>query len=86
MGVPVAPYYTPSEVFHNSHTRERGGFVPVDHPEVGQYEYFATPFRLNGRTGTVERAPLLGEHNLQVYGSLGYSAQDVVALARAGAV
>ena len=56
--------------------------VRVDDPP-GHYR---TPGYVQGKTGTVERAPLLGEHNLQVYGSLGYSAQDVVALARAGAV
>ena len=86
MGVPIAPYYTPSEVLNNSHLRERGSFVPVDHPEAGSYDYFATPFRLDASTGRVERAPLLGEHNLEVYGSLGYSPQEIVALARAGAV
>jgi crotonobetainyl-CoA:carnitine CoA-transferase CaiB-like acyl-CoA transferase len=83
-GVPIAPYFTPSEVFSSRQQRERGFFVPLDHPAAGCYEYPGLPYRF-GVTGEVlARAPLLGEHNQQVYQDLGYSPKEIVALARAG--
>jgi crotonobetainyl-CoA:carnitine CoA-transferase CaiB-like acyl-CoA transferase len=85
-GVPIAPYYTPSEVFHSRQQRERGFFVPVDHPEAGCYEYAGLPFRFSETNPRLVRAPLLGEHNRQVYGELGYSPEDLVELARAGVI
>jgi crotonobetainyl-CoA:carnitine CoA-transferase CaiB-like acyl-CoA transferase len=85
-GVPLAPYYTPAEVFHSRQQRERGFFVTVDHPEAGCYEYAGVPFRFSETPARLVRAPLLGEHNRQVYGELGYSPEDLVELARAGAI
>ena len=85
-GVPIAPYFTPSEVFSSRQQRERGFFVPVDHPEAGCFKYPGLPFRFGATPARLDRAPLLGEHNQQVYQDLGYSPQDIVALARAGVV
>ena len=85
-GVPIAPYFTPAEIFHSRQQRERGFFVPVDHPEAGCYEYAGLPFRFSETPERLERAPLLGEHNLEIYEWLGYSPQDIVALARAAAI
>jgi crotonobetainyl-CoA:carnitine CoA-transferase CaiB-like acyl-CoA transferase len=85
-GVPIAPYFTPSEVFNSRQQREREFFVPVDHPQAGCFNYPGLPFRF-GVTGEVlGRAPLLGEHNRHVYEELGYSPEDLVELARAGVV
>ena len=47
------------------------------------------PFRLPGETGPVHRrpAPLLGEHNREVFGDLlGLSADDLAALEAAGVI
>ena len=85
-GVPFAPYYTPKEVFENPHQRERGYFVNLDHPEAGRYEYAGLPFRMGETPPSLERAPLLGEHNNQVLDSLGYAPEDIVMLARAGVI
>ena len=85
-GVPITPYYTPAEVFNSHQQRERRFFVPLDHPEAGCYEYAGLPFRFSETVETLGRAPLLGEHNRQVYEELGYSAQDIVSLARAGTI
>ena len=85
-GVPFAPYYSPKEVFENPHQRERGYFVNVDHPEAGSYEYAGLPFRMGETPPSLERAPLLGEHNNQVLDSLGYKLEHIVMLARAGVI
>jgi len=85
-GVPFASYYTPKEVFDNPQQRARGYFVNVDHPEAGNYEYAGLPFRMGETPPSLERAPLLGEHNNQVLETLGYTPEDIVMLARAGVI
>ena len=86
-GVPIAPYYTPSEVFHSPQQRERDFYTTVDHPETGPLEYAGAPFRLDGAPPALARAPLLGEHNAAVYGGLlGLPPAELAALARAGVI
>ena len=86
-GVPIAPYYTPSEVFRSPQQRERGFYSEVDHPATGPLQYAGAPFQLSATPTTLTRAPLLGEHNAEVYcGLLGYAAPELAALGRAGAV
>ena len=86
-GVPIAPYYTPSEVFQSPQQRERAFYSRVDHPATGPLEYTGAPFQLSETPTTLTRAPLLGEHNVDVYcGLLGYAAQELAGLGRAGAI
>ena len=86
-GVPVAPYYTPTEVFTSPQQRQRDFYTQVHHPETGPLEYTGSPFQLSETPTTLTRAPLLGEHNVDVYcGLLGYKVQELTALARAGAI
>ena len=85
-GVPFAAYLTPKEVFESPHQRDRDFFVPVDHPGAGEYEYAGLPFRMTETPPALNRAPLLGEHNREVLRALGYTSENIVALARAGVV
>jgi crotonobetainyl-CoA:carnitine CoA-transferase CaiB-like acyl-CoA transferase len=61
-------------------------YVAVDHPQTGRYDYAGLPFQFGGTPPQTGRAPLLGEHNRLIYQELGYAPQDIVALARAGAI
>ena len=86
-GVPVAPYYTPSEVFTSPQQRQRDFYTQVNHPQTGPLEYTGAPFQLSETPTTLTRAPLLGEHNAEVYcGLLGYAVRELAALGRARAV
>ena len=86
-GVPVAPYYTPSEVFQSPQQRQRTFYTTVDHPETGPLEYAGAPFQLSETPTALTRAPTLGEHNPAVYCKLlGYGTRDLAALARARAI
>ncbi len=85
-GVPIAPYFSPGEVYHSRQQRERGFFATLDHPEAGRLDYPGLPIRFGETPQAFDRAPLLGEHNQEIYQRLGYSHQDVSTLARAGAI
>ncbi len=85
-GVPIAPYYSPGEVFNSAQQRERGLFQEIGHPVAGRHEYAGPPLRAGGDPPQTGRAPLLGEHNRQVFGGLGYSPEEIVELARAGVI
>jgi crotonobetainyl-CoA:carnitine CoA-transferase CaiB-like acyl-CoA transferase len=62
----------------------RGFYQSVDHPEVGPALYPGAPFTFDGERPEVSRAPLLGEHNAEVYGRrLGYSQAELVSLSQA---
>ena len=85
-GVPIAPYLTPAEVYSSPQQREREFFVELDHPEAGSYDYAGLPLRMSETPPALRRAPLLGEHNADVFGALGYSPEELVVLARAGVI
>ena len=80
--MPFAPYYTPGEVFESPQQRSRQFFLPIDHPQAGQYDYPGLPWRMTETPPVLERAPLLGENNVEVLRELGYSREEMVALAR----
>jgi crotonobetainyl-CoA:carnitine CoA-transferase CaiB-like acyl-CoA transferase len=67
----------PDDLYRCPHLREREFFVPVRHPVAGDAEYPCDGVRLSeGSFGTRTPAPLLGEHNRQVY-------QEIVGLSDA---
>ena len=81
---PFAPVQTMADIAESPQLRERGFFVEFPHPAVGTLKYPGAPFQMSespGRNGQqVRAAPLLGEHNEEVFSSLGYSPQAVAEL------
>jgi crotonobetainyl-CoA:carnitine CoA-transferase CaiB-like acyl-CoA transferase len=86
-GIPGLPVNSPSDFMKDPHIQARGFFGPVTHPLLGTYEQPGNPFMVDGRRTGPARAPLLGEHNHEVYcGELGMSAEDLAVLAAAGVI
>ena len=87
-GMTAGVVYAPEEAFEDEHFRARGFPTEVEHPELGRsvrypgapYRFEKTPWRIR------RRAPLLGEHDDEVLGELGYDAREIEALRRAGAI
>lgn len=85
VGVPAVPVYTMEDVANDVHFNERGAFVEIDHPVAGKFKYFGRPFIMSETPWQLRRpAPTLGQHNAEVYGQLGYSAEDLVRLRQQG--
>jgi len=86
-GVMSTPVNTPGSLLSDPHFRERGYWVEIEHPVVGKLTYPGAPFRMGEGGWQIRRpAPLLGQHNEEVYGDLGYSKEDLVQLRQAGVI
>jgi len=81
----VTPVNSPEDVAKSPHWRERGFFVEIDYPVVGKLTYPGAPIDATDAKWVIRRpAPLLGQHNGEVYGQLGYSKEDLVRLREQG--
>jgi CoA:oxalate CoA-transferase len=62
-------------------------FQCIDHPNAGTATYPGAPFTIQGTAWHQARAPLLGEHNVEVYcDRLGYTREDLAHLRGAGVI
>lgn len=87
LGIPTGAVQDTMEVMHDSHMRERGMLVDVEHPEAGSFTMPGCPVRLEDSPVEVRAAPLLGEHNSEVYQDiLGYGPDDLQRLKDSGLV
>ena len=86
--VPCAPVRTIREVVEDPHLGARGFYAEIEHPVAGKLTHPGSPFRLSKTPGVVEgAAPLLGQHNMKVYGDvLGISHEELGRLRMAGIV
>jgi len=84
-GVPCGAVLDSEEVLTNEHLRSRGMLVDIDHPTRGRMTMLGSPIHLSASPTEVKRAPLLGEHNAEVYGRLlGFGETELAALKRDG--
>jgi crotonobetainyl-CoA:carnitine CoA-transferase CaiB-like acyl-CoA transferase len=85
--VPCVAVQDISEVADSTHFNERGFFVELSHPVVGKLKYPGRPFIMSESPFQVIRpAPLLGEHNREIYAEVGYSGEDLAHLAEWGVI
>jgi crotonobetainyl-CoA:carnitine CoA-transferase CaiB-like acyl-CoA transferase len=80
MRLPWAPVLSHKETLDSPQMKARKFFIVVDHPEMeGRLKYAGAPYRFS--TGSPEQwkpAPLIGEHNVQVYqGELGLPEEEL---------
>ena len=86
-GVPCGAVLDSAEVLADPHLRETGFIVDLEHPRRGTYPMPGNPVRLSDSPTEVTRAPLLGEHNAEVYGQLlGYGDTEIETLRRDGVI
>ncbi len=86
--ISVTPINTPREFMESAHTKARQIFIEMEHPVVGTYQHYGAIPKFSDSPGRVTRtAPLIGEHNEEIYrGRLGLSKEDLFALTAAGII
>jgi crotonobetainyl-CoA:carnitine CoA-transferase CaiB-like acyl-CoA transferase len=87
-GVPVTAVFTVAEAAEHPHLAARGYLTEIEHPVLGKVRDLGAPFQLPASPGGPTRpAPLLGQHNAEVYGErLGLDAAALGELRSAGVV
>ena len=87
-GVPVAPVLDLDQVKANEHAKAREMFVNVDHPTLGEVSLPGFPIKFSETKGDMTMpAPLLGQHNEEVYSELlGVSKERLEELRKEGVV
>lgn len=75
------------DVSNDAHLNARGAFVDIEHPVMGTVRSLGRPFVMQETPWQLRRAaPLLGQHNAEVYGELGYSEDEIVRLRENGII
>jgi benzylsuccinate CoA-transferase BbsE subunit len=88
-GVLLCPQSSCKDILENTQLRSRDFWVNVEHPELGASINYPGPFLKASRTPPVirRRAPLIGEHNDEVYkGELGLSEQELGTMRQDGVI
>jgi formyl-CoA transferase len=84
--VPCGPVLSMKELLEDPDLRARGMIVAVEHPERGTFYTIGSPLQLSDSPVEVKRSPLLGEHNADVYGKLGYDEAKLAQLRESGVI
>lgn len=88
LGIPAGPIRSLDQVFEDPQVQSRGVRTEVEHPSAGRLAMVASPLRFARRRVRVRLPPpLLGQHSEEILKTdLGYSAQKIEGLRRAGAI
>jgi formyl-CoA transferase len=85
--IPCGPILSTSELIEDESLVSNEMIVTVDHPVRGPFKTVGCPLKLSDSPVEVERSPLLGEHNDEIYGQLlGLPADELVSLKANGVI
>jgi crotonobetainyl-CoA:carnitine CoA-transferase CaiB-like acyl-CoA transferase len=88
-GLGLCPVSIPKDLIESPQLKARNFWVEVDHPELGTAITYPGAFAQASETPltTRHRAPLIGEHNEEIYiNELGLSRQQLVTLKQSGVI
>ena len=84
---PITAVKNVAEVANGPHFKAKDFFIELEHPIVGALKYPGAPFLMQETPFEVTRpAPLLGQHNKELYSELGYSGEELVHFAEWGVI
>jgi len=85
--IPFAVPASSKMLLESRHLKEREYFVEVEHPLTGKVRYPGAQVKMGDLPYELKRAPLIGEHNEEVYCQrLGYTRDDLVKMREQGIV
>ena len=68
--MPVAKVMGIEELDGDPQYAARNYFQDIDHPQAGRLNYPGAPFKMSETPAEIKRAPILGEHNDEIYTAL----------------
>ena len=82
------PISTPRDIVENPQLNYRGYFVPLSHPELDTEIKYPGAFVKSTEASCLPRfrAPLIGEHNKEVYSEIGLSTKEIGLLKQHGVI
>ncbi|MFE6487331.1 CoA transferase, partial [Streptomyces sp. NPDC057757] len=85
--IPCGPVLSTKEIIEDPSLAANEIVVEVEHPERGTYVTVGNPLKLSDSPVKVERSPLLGEHNEEIYlRELGLSREELPLLRAQGVI
>ncbi|UBU15793.1 formyl-CoA transferase [Nonomuraea gerenzanensis] len=84
--IPCGPILSTKELVEDESLQQEGIVVKVDHPTRGEFVTVGSPLQLSDSPVDVRTPPLLGEHNQEIYGELGVSAEELAELKSNGVI
>lgn len=86
-GIPIGESMTPADLVHDEHLRGRNYIVPAHHPVLGDFETPGGAFDPSETPWKLRRtAPMLGEHNSELYAEIGVAPDELAELRGKGIV
>jgi crotonobetainyl-CoA:carnitine CoA-transferase CaiB-like acyl-CoA transferase len=68
--IPIGPFNTAADLMVNEQYQARGYFIEIEHPVAGKYAYPGWPYQMTASPPGINRpAPLLGQHNKEIFES-----------------
>jgi CoA:oxalate CoA-transferase len=86
--VPCGAIMNIEQVVHDPQVRARNMIVEMEHPKLGKFIFPGVPFHFSESPVSIKSfAPLLGEHNVEVYAEeLGLGREEVEELKKDGVI
>jgi benzylsuccinate CoA-transferase BbsE subunit len=86
--ISICPLLDMKDLLNDPNLAVRGFWSPMEHPELKTTIPYPRQFARSSENelATRFRAPLIGEHNAEIYGEIGLSREQVAALRQAGVV
>jgi crotonobetainyl-CoA:carnitine CoA-transferase CaiB-like acyl-CoA transferase len=86
--ISICPLSSMEDLLHDAQLKARNFWVEIEHPELNTKITYPREFVKSSEKAfdTRFRAPLIGEHNEEIYGEIGLSQQELVVLRQAGII
>jgi formyl-CoA transferase len=85
--IPCGPINDYAQVFADPQVVAREMVVETEHPTLGRLKTLGSPIKMSATPPNVSRrAPLLGEHTVEVLAEAGFDSREIEVLRQAGAV
>lgn len=86
-GVPAGAVLDTQEMLTNPQVLARDMMVTIDHPQRGKVTITGCPIKLSDSPPVIEPAPLLGQHNAEVFAELfGWTGEEIERLRSEGVI